>query len=382
MGLYKRGGKWWYEFELRGQRVRETSNSGNKAVAERLMRERRRVLELNSGGLQELAKPLLFSSAAKAYLQDREPHWSKKTQGIHSNSLLHLEPRFAKMFLSDIRPDEISRYQRARLKEEASPRSINIEVSLVRLVMRKHKLWMHIADDVRMLKESRDVGRALSPDEQHRLLTASRASASRSLYPAILVSLHTGLRLSELRLLRWYQVDLLVPYVQVGKSKTAGGEGRIVPLSEAATRCLQEWRSNFPDSLPSHAVFPRESYGLLGHAGTLGGKVAPYEVFPEEPIGSWKGSWNRAKKAAKVECRWHDLRHTFVSRVAESQASDGTIQSLAGWMSPKMIERYSHVRNEAKRRAISVFDFDQNVQSPHNFPHDKTESLCTTPATH
>lgn len=381
MGLYRRGGKWWYEFELRGQRVRETSNSGNKAVAERLMRERRRVLELNSGGLQELAKPLLFSSAAKAYLQDREPHWSRKTRGIHSNSLAHLEPRFAKMFLSDVRPDDISRYQRVRLKEGASPRSVNIEVSLVRLIMRKHKLWLHLADDVRMLKESRDIGRALSPDEQHRLLAAARASGSRSLYPAILVSLHTGLRLSELRLLCWYQVDLLVPYVQVGKSKTAGGEGRIVPLSETATRCLQKWRANFPDAKPGHAVFPRESYRLIGQEGTFGGKFTPYEVFPEEPIGSWKGSWNRAKRVADVECRWHDLRHSFISRVAEGQASDGTIQSLAGWMSPKMIERYSHIRNEAKRRAISVFDIDQNVESPHNFPHSKTEGLGITHVT-
>jgi integrase len=121
---------------------------------------------------------------------------------------------------------------------------------------------------------------------------------------------------------------------------------------------------NFPDARPSHAVFPRESYRLIGQEGTFGGRFSPYEVFPDEPIGSWKGSWNRAKKAAKVECRWHDLRHTFVSRVAESQASDGTIQSLAGWMSPKMIERYSHVRNEAKRRAISVFDVDQTSGVP------------------
>jgi integrase len=339
MALYKRGGKWWYEFEVRGQRVRETSNSANKEVATKVMRERRRALELNTGGVQESAKPLKFAAAAKTYLLDREPHWSEKTRVIHRNSLKHLDPRFSKLLLSEISPEHVSRYQRTRLKENASPRSINIEVSLVRLVMRKHKLWMHVADDVRMLKERRDVGRALSPDEQHRLLTAAEASSSRSLYPAILLSLHTGLRLSELRLLRWYQVDLLARFVQVGKSKTAGGEGRIVPLSETATRCIQDWRSSFPDVKPSHAVFPRESYGLIGAEGKFGGKVAPYEVFPDNSIGSWKGSWGRARTAAKVNCRWHDLRHTFVSRIAESQASDGTIQALAGWMSPKMIER-------------------------------------------
>jgi integrase len=316
-----------------------------------------------------MAKPLRFLASARAYLIDREPHWSEKTRVIHRNSLSHLEPHFAGLLLTEIRSEHISRYQRARLKENASPRSINIEISLVRLVLRKHKLWLHICDEVRLLKERRDVGRALAPDEQQRLLKAAKISASRSLYPAILLSLHTGLRLSELRLLRWHQVDLLTRFVQVGKSKTAGGEGRIVPLSETATHCLQEWRANFPDANPAHAVFPRESYGLIGAEGTIGGKVAPYEVFPEEPIGSWKGSWGRARTAARVDCRWHDLRHTFVSRIAEGQASDGTIQALAGWMSPKMIERYSHVRNEAKRNAIAILDNGQNQQGPHNFPH-------------
>jgi integrase len=110
--------------------------------------------------------------------------------------------------------------------------------------MRKHKLWVHIADDVKMLREPRDVGRALSADEQVRLMTAAKASASRSIYIASLLSLHTGLRNQELRLLRWSQIDLLVGSITVGKSKTAGGEGRLVPLSKAALTALREWRSN------------------------------------------------------------------------------------------------------------------------------------------
>jgi integrase len=57
-----------------------------------------------------------------------------------------------------------------------------------------------------------------------------------------------------------------------------------------------------------------------------------------------------------VDCRWHDLRHSFISNLAESQASDATIMSLAGHLSRKMLERYSHVRNAAKLRAIAVLD--------------------------
>lgn len=84
--------------------------------------------------------------------------------------------------------------------------------------------------------------------------------------------------------------------------------------------------------------------------------MAPYETFPDPHVQTSASSWRTAKKAAKVQCRWHDLRHTFVSRVAAGVAMDGTIQAMAGWTSAKMIERYSHVRNEAKRAVVSVFD--------------------------
>jgi integrase len=362
MSVFKRGRIWWYKFTFNSVHIRVTSLSGNKSVCERLEREHRRRLELNKGGLAEIAKPKLFSVAAKAYLVDREPHWAVKTRVVHANSLTHLESPFGKLMLSEISAESVSKYQRDRLKNGASGRTINIEVSLLRLILRKHKLWQNIADDVQMLKENKDIGRELKEDEIFRLLTAAKGSASRSLSPAIVVSLHTGLRNEELRLLRWRQVDLLDGSIAVGKSKTEWGKGRVVFLNQTALQALQDWRSQFPEAQPSHAVFPRESYGLIGQKGTFGGKVAPYETFPSDPIGSWKSAWQQAKKTAKVECRWHDLRHTFVSRVAAGGATDGTIQSIAGWMSPKMIERYSHVRNEAKRAAVSVLDGPRHIQ--------------------
>ncbi len=100
----------------------------------------------------------------------------------------------------------------------------------------------------------------------------------------------------------------------------------------------------------------------MGTKGTFGGKVAPYETFPDQPVGSWKSAWMQAKKVAHVECRWHDLRHTTISRLAAGGATDGTIQAIAGWMSPKMIERYSHVRNKAKRDAVAILDVARPIQ--------------------
>ena len=54
--------------------------------------------------------------------------------------------------------------------------------------------------------------------------------------------------------------------------------------------------------------------------------------------------------------RFHDLRHHAITELAESQASDMTIMSIAGHASRKMLERYSHIRMEAKRRALKIAD--------------------------
>jgi len=52
--------------------------------------------------------------------------------------------------------------------------------------------------------------------------------------------------------------------------------------------------------------------------------------------------------------RFHDLRHHAITELAESLASDQTIMSIAGRVSPKMLAHYSHVRLDAKRRALDA----------------------------
>jgi integrase len=356
MTLYQRGKVWWYEFEFRGQRIRESTHSRTKSIAERIERERRRQLELGVVGLKEHKAPQMFSVSSKKWLEASKTHWSASNYRIESTNLARLVPVFGRKLLSDIHGDDISRYQAARKDEGASPKTINMEVGTLRAILRKHRVWANIQPDVRMLKTRGEIGRALSSDEQHRLLTACKKVRSRSLYPAVLLSLHTGLRNAELRLLSWRQIDFLEKQLIVGRSKTAGGEGRVIPLSETAFNALQEWRREFPDAAPAHYVFPTERYGLAGEDGYLQGTVVPYATDPTKPIGSWKVAWTAARTSAKVNCRWHDMRHTFVSRLAESHASDATIMSLAGHLSRKMMERYSHTRAEAKRSAIEILD--------------------------
>jgi integrase len=89
----------------------------------------------------------------------------------------------------------------------------------------------------RLSKENKETGRELSDDEMRRLLVAVKASSSRAIYPAVVTSIHTGLRNQELRLLRWRQIDLLAATIQVGKSKTEGVRVRLSRPRKRLSSC-------------------------------------------------------------------------------------------------------------------------------------------------
>jgi integrase len=357
MTLYKRGSTFWFRFKWRGLVIRESAHTSSRTAA--LKAERGRRNELDEGASKiKTVKPLLFSKAAKEWLALKEVHWTPATRRAEGYNVDHLVPHFGTSLLTDISADNVTRYQAARKREGASARTVNMETGTLRAVLRKHRLWAAIQPDVKPLSARSDVGRAISRDEETRLLAAARKSRSRSLYPALVTAIHTGLRSAELRTLQWSRVDLIEACLTVGKSKTAGGEGRIVPLSATALAVLKEWRAQFPDAKPAHYVFPSERVGLKGQGGRRDGTTIAYDTDPGQPIGSWKTAFNTAKKTAGIQMRMHDTRHTFCSRAGEAGAPEQTLTAMAGWMSPKMLETYSHSRMEAKRRVVASFDLD------------------------
>ncbi len=78
----------------------------------------------------------------------------------------------------------------------------------------------------------------------------------------------------------------------------------------------------------------------------------PLPKDPTRPITSFKTAWTKVREKAGVKGRWHDNRHTLVTELAEAGAGDEVIMSIAGHVSRAMLSRYSHVRMEAKRRAL------------------------------
>jgi hypothetical protein len=80
------------------------------------------------------------------------------------------------------------------------------------------------------------------------------------------------------------------------------------------------------------------------------GKGRPND--PTKPVTTLKTAWIKVRNNAKVVGRRHDNRHTLVTELAESGAGDEVIMSIAWHVSGAMLSRYSHVRMEAKRRAL------------------------------
>lgn len=203
MSVYKRGDVWWYKFRFGGQTIRESSKSDSKTVARDAERARRRELEQGFNRIERQRTALLFSVAAEDRLSAKKAHLAPRSVIIERANLKHLNPFFGKMLLTDVRGEDVSRYQAARLEAGAAPKTVNLEVGTLRAVLRKNRLWFAIQPDVKMLRVREDVGRAVSHNEEAALLEACRASRSRSLFPAVLLALNTCMRYSEIRLMRW-----------------------------------------------------------------------------------------------------------------------------------------------------------------------------------
>ncbi len=162
----------------------------------------------------------------------------------------------------DIEGSDITKYQKARLAQGAANRTVNIEVAMLRQVMRKGGAWERLQADVSMLPERQDVGRALSTEEETRLLLECRRSRSRILLPFVVMALETGARFNTIRTLQWGNIDLANRCLKFGKDKTAAGTGRTVPLNKRQWRCLPSGPRSSRSDRQNTTCFPRREWGL------------------------------------------------------------------------------------------------------------------------
>jgi integrase len=197
---------------------------------------------------------------------------------------------------------------------------------------------------VRKQEERKDVGQALSPDQERRLLDAAGKKLRWQLAATIIrVALLTGMRSGEITRLCWGQIDFGKRIITVGKSKSTAGTGRQIPMNGDLFLVLSmhaEWfTKKFSQTKPEHYLF---SWGK------------PQPTDPTRPTTTMKTAWCSIRDEAKVTCRLHDLRHIAATKMAEAGVPESTMLALLGHMSRAMLERYSHIRMAAKRTAVGA----------------------------
>jgi integrase len=364
--------------------IHESTKSESKTVAREAERERRRELVRKWNKIEKRTLPPTFERAATDWLEAVKPHLAERTKDIYRVALdCHLTRAFGPMLLCDIDAREVAAYQAKRKADKASARTLNKELQVLRMILKRHKLWADLQGDVKFEREPNEAGKALTGEQEAALLKACQQNPL--LDTVVPVALNTTLRKNEIRTLRWSQIEFETRTLTVGQSKTAGSSGRAVPLNQLAFAALLRWAGRFPKSKPQDYVFP-----ACEAAGIERAHPDKERIDPTQPIKSWRSAWRAAlqragailtgdpddKEAPPLACRFHDLRHTCITKLAESQASEQTIMAIAGHLSRTMLEHYSHIRMVAKRAAVDAIASKEAAIPPlvHRNVHRQPES--------
>lgn len=170
-----------------------------------------------------------------------------------------------------------------------------------------------------MLTEPKGRTRFLDDDELDTLLKES-AAHSPAMHAAVLVSIACGVRQSELLRLRWADIDFSRHRLRVMLSKN--DEARSVYLPASAAAALKALKAA---PVVGQHVFLTES---------------------GEPANkSWvEYRWNAVRTAAALrDFRWHDLRHSCASFLAQQGANLLEIGAVLGHRSASVTRRYAHL---------------------------------------
>jgi integrase len=253
-----------------------------------------------------------------------------------------------KRYLGDVRLASITRetiegFQAKRRVDKASNRTVNMDVGALRRVLKRFKHWHRLEDDVKMLTESggAPVGRVLTTEEQERLFEVAKANPEwQHVYCAGVLAANTSMRGGEIKHIRRKDVDLDARALHIRKSKNEGSK-RVLPLNDdalAAVKTMIERADQLGHVDPEHYLWCASQH---------------HQLDPTKPAEKWDTAWRALRKAACLPgLRFHDLRHTVVTRLLEAGEPDHVVESITGHLSRRMLEHYSHIRLAAKKSAL------------------------------
>lgn len=271
---------------------------------------------------------------------------------------------FGDVKLSELSGGSFSSYQHWR-SATAGPSAINHELNALVQIMRRADLWKALSDDYAPLKEKGwQSPRTFTQREQQLVFDYAAQDPNVELAGIVArITRNTTASGCELRGLRIRDIELEAqpPRIHIPPDATKNSvRPRTIPLNGEA---LDAFRA------------------AISRANRLGSHMPDHYIFPFrinrrrwDPDRRASNSWLR-KQFKKMRdgtgikhLRPHAFRHLAVTEMLESGVPERTVIEVSGWVSRKMIDRYSHSRIESKMEAVESL-------SPHTKPPAKSNLI-------
>lgn len=307
MGLYKRkdSSYWWMKHTKNGKTHYESTKTTKKAEAEIIWIE-------------------FLNRKEKHSFRHRRKTWSDLVDFYH-NDYHPNDQRFLDWTLKywcDVKLIELTNEDLLSLQAfrniRVSAATCNRNFSVVRALLKKAEQdlnWIEKAPYLRKLKEKKFTAMILTHDEEKRLLLRLPPH----LKAIVGFALATGLRKTTIVGLTHEMHDTENNQLNIPASLNKNGEPSKIPINQEASRIIA--------AQPTKGIYPQ---------------IFKYQGRPiNDPARS---AWRKAKKERGLEkLRFHDLRHTWTSRLAAQGVNEAQIAYLGGWKSTRMVGHYTKI---------------------------------------
>lgn len=344
-GRKRKGSIWHIRYSRNGKRVRESSKSPDKAVAEELLA--RRIMEMRPGGpLPSELERVTFEDLARLLRDDYE---AKGNRSSVENRLAHLEAAFDGWRVVEINEAAIDAYKAARRKAGAARATVNRELSALRRAFNlaeRANLVSRVPTFTLYRERNRREG-FLQPADFEKL----RDNLPPRLRPLAEVAYITGWRKSELLSRTWADVDFQHGWLTIGASETKEGQPRQFPLIPRLRTVLEAQREQRDEVERETGRKVEALFFYYGEArnGTPAG----------DPIRSFRKAWATAAKAAGVEGLVpHDMRRSAVRNLVRAGIPERVAMAYTGHQTRSVFERYNIVsESDLREQAGKLQDF-------------------------
>jgi integrase len=343
MGLFRRSQSqhYWMSFVANGKQYQRSTETADRKLAERIYAKIQTQITEDRWFDNDLAKQHTLAELMDRYLLEVVSHKAPRTQETNKVQISHLLSFFGDITLDKVIPESISRYRSKRLSDGVKLQTIRYELIILShafSIAAREWQWVRLnpMKFIKMPRQENKIERWLTHEEQEKVLS----HCDGWLKPLVVFDLHTGLRMNELLSLKWQDIDLMRKTAVVMESKN--DEKRTLPLNDVAIKALR-------DTSASSRIISMEGYVFTRD----GRKIAKHEL---------QYYFKRAVKQAKIaHCRFHDLRHTFATRLAQSGIDIYKIAKLLGHKDIKTTQRYAHHCPESLRDGVNILGSMENI---------------------